>query len=140
MANGALFIALLIVRRSGDFLLAARRDLDAAKRFFRKAMKDMPLLSPGKIGTDGAGVYPTAIKKSAEEGLVSASVFRRVSKYLQQVIESDHFRIKQMMPKVAGFEEMLLLRKGFGFAGDWTVRRQNKLLALCIGLQKVNEV
>src|SRR6478609_30647 len=34
-----------------DFLLTANRDLDAAKRFFRKMLKDEPLLSPGKIGT-----------------------------------------------------------------------------------------
>jgi transposase-like protein len=34
-----------------DFLLTAKRDLDAAKRFFRKMLKDEPLLSPGKIGT-----------------------------------------------------------------------------------------
>ncbi|CUX03182.1 Transpoase [Agrobacterium genomosp. 2 str. CFBP 5494] len=33
-----------------DFLLTARRDRDAAKRFFRKMLKDEPLLSPGKIG------------------------------------------------------------------------------------------
>ena len=43
-----------------DFLLtakrdleAAKRDLEAAKRFFRKALKDQPLLSPDRIGTDG---------------------------------------------------------------------------------------
>lgn len=66
--------------------------------------------------------------------------------------ESDHFRVKQMMPKVgglrsfaaarrtiAGREAMLRLRKGFGFAGDWTVRRQNEFLGLCFGLQKFNE-
>jgi transposase-like protein len=31
-----------------DFLLTAKRDLDAAKRFFRKMLKDQPLLSPEK--------------------------------------------------------------------------------------------
>lgn len=35
---------------------------------------------------------------------------------------------------------MLWLRKGFGFAGAWTVRKQNRLLGVCFGLQKVNEV
>ena len=44
-----------------DFLLTAKRDLDAAKRFFRKALKEEPLLSPDRIGTDGAGAYPPAI-------------------------------------------------------------------------------
>ena len=38
-----------------DFLLTAKRDLEAAKRFFRKMLKDQPLLAPDRIGTDGAG-------------------------------------------------------------------------------------
>ncbi len=37
-------------------------------------------------------------------------------------------------------EPMLWLKKGFGFAGEWTVRRQNELLACCFGLQMVNMV
>src|SRR5918998_59102 len=44
-----------------DFLLTATRDLDAAKRFFRKMLDDQPLLSPDRIGTDAAGPYPPAI-------------------------------------------------------------------------------
>jgi transposase, IS6 family len=134
-----------------DFLLTAKRDLDAAKRFFRKALKDQRLLAPGKIETDGASVYPTAIADAATEGLAPSGALHLVSKHLQQGIESDHFRVKKNMPKIggfqsfatakrtiAGFEAMLWLKKGFGFAGDWTVRRQNELLALCFGLQMVN--
>ncbi|PYE38841.1 hypothetical protein C8J35_1347 [Rhizobium sp. PP-F2F-G38] len=34
----------------------------------------------------------------------------------------------------AGFEAMLWLRRGFGFAGDWTVNDQNDLLARLFGL------
>jgi len=105
----------------------------------------------GKIGTDGASVYPKAISDGAQEGLTPVDVRHRVSKHLQQGIESDHFHVKKHMPKVggfrtfatakrtiAGFEAMLWLKKGFGFAGEWTVRRQNELLALCFGLQEVN--
>jgi hypothetical protein len=33
---------------------------------------------------------------------------------------------------------MLWLRKGFGFAGVWTVCEQNRLLAVCFGLPEVN--
>src|SRR4051812_41839469 len=71
---------------------------------------------------------------------------------LQQGAESDHFRVKRPMPRVGcfqafhtarrtiqGFEAMLWLRKGFGFAGAWTVREQNRLLALCFGLPEVNK-
>jgi hypothetical protein len=31
----------------------AKRDLEAAKRFFRKMLQDQPLLSPDRIGTVG---------------------------------------------------------------------------------------
>jgi IS6 family transposase len=35
---------------------------------------------------------------------------------------------------------MLWLRKGFGFAGAWAVREQNRLLGACFGLPQVNKV
>jgi transposase, IS6 family len=41
---------------------------------------------------------------------------------------------------IQGFEAMLWLRKGFGFAGAWMVCEQNRLLALCFGLPEVNNV
>jgi hypothetical protein len=34
---------------------------------------------------------------------------------------------------------MLWLRKGFGFAGQWTVYEQNRLLSVCFGLPQVNK-
>ena len=34
---------------------------------------------------------------------------------------------------------MLWLRKGFGFAGLWTVVEQNRMLGFCFGLSEVNE-
>jgi len=86
-----------------DFLLTAKRDLAAAGRFFRKALKDQPLLAPGKIETDGASVYPKAFSDGAQQGLTPGDVRHRVSKHLQQGIESDHFHVKKNMPKVGGF-------------------------------------
>ena len=75
-----------------------------------------------------------------------------VTKHLQQGIESDHFRVKQPMPQVGGFrsfntarrsiqgfEAMLWVHKGFGFAGTWTVVEQNRMLGFCFGLSGVNE-
>jgi transposase, IS6 family len=41
---------------------------------------------------------------------------------------------------IQGFEAMLWLRKGFGFTSAWTVREQNRLLAVCFGLSAVNKV
>jgi IS6 family transposase len=136
-----------------DFLLTAHRDLGAAKRFFRKALQDEPLLSPDRIGTDGASPYPAAFVEAKKDALLPHTPVHYVTKHLQQGIESDHFRVKKNMPWVGGFqafhtarrtiqgfEAMLWLRKGFGCAGAWTVREQNRLLAVCFGLQKVNEV
>src|SRR3978361_731793 len=50
-----------------DFLLTAKRDLDAAKRFFRKMLRDQPLLAPDRIGTDGAGTLPAALAAGRDE-------------------------------------------------------------------------
>ncbi|MCV6548124.1 MAG: IS6 family transposase [Cohaesibacter sp.] len=135
-----------------DFLLTAKRDIDAAKRFFNKMLKDGPLLSPGKIGTDGANTFPSTIKQSVDQGLLQTDPVHYVTKHLQQGIESDHFRLKKNMARnggfqsfhtarrtIAGFEAMLWLKKGFDFTGQWTVRKQNDLIALLFGLQKVNK-
>jgi len=135
-----------------DFLLTARRDLDAAKCFFRKMLADQPLLAPNRIGTDGASTYPSAIVAARSDGLLPHTPVHYVTKHLQQGIESDHFRVKKNMPRIGGFqsfrtarrtiqgfEAMLWLRKGFGFAGAWTVREQNRLLGFCFGLSAVNK-
>lgn len=135
-----------------DFLLAAKRDLGAAKRFFRKMLKDEPLLSPNRIGTDGANTLPSAIKTSVDDGLLRPDSVHYVTRHLQQGIESDHFRVKKNMPKIggfqsfntarrtiAGFETMLWLRKGFGFSGGWTINDQNDLHARLFGLQGVDK-
>ena len=86
-----------------DFLLTAHRDIDAAKRFFRKMLADHPLLAPDRIGTDGAGTYPPAIVGSHKEGLLPRMPAHYVTKHLQQGIESDHFRVKRNMPRIGGF-------------------------------------
>ena len=31
------------------------------------------------------------------------------------------------------------MRKGFGFAGPWTVNEQNRMLGVCFGLSEVDE-
>src|SRR3954447_19368889 len=135
-----------------DFLLTATRDLKAAKRFFRKMLKDQPLLAPDRIDTDGAGPYPPAITAARKEGLLPQEPLHYVPKHLQQGIESDHFRVKRPMPRIGGFqsfhtarrtirgfEAMLWLRKGFGFADAWTVREQKRLLSVCFVLPQVHK-
>ncbi|MBP2444292.1 IS6 family transposase [Rhizobium leguminosarum] len=90
-----------------NFLLTAKGDLDAAKRFFRKMLKDEPLLSPGKIGTEGANTFPSTIKTSVEEGLLHPGPVHYVTKHLQQGIESDYFRVKRTCRKSVGFDHSI---------------------------------
>jgi transposase-like protein len=114
-------------------------------------LKEEPQLSPGRIGTDSANT--SMIKTAVDEGLLHSDPVHYFTKHLQQGIESDHFQVKKNMTEIggfqsfrtagrtiAGFEAMLWLRKGFGFAGNWTVNEQNDLLARLFGLQKVNKV
>jgi len=64
-----------------DFLLAARRDLDAAKRFFCKMLKEEPLFSPEKVGTDGANTFPSTIKMAVDDGLLRPNPVHYVTKH-----------------------------------------------------------
>ena len=94
-----------------DFLLSAKRDAVAAKRFFRKALAQPHTVNPRTITVDKNPAYPKAIAGMKEDGeLWRRSRLRKV-KYLNNIIEQDHRRIKR------------LTRPGLGFGGFWTARR-----------------
>ena len=110
-----------------------------------------PLLNP--IGSAPTAPIPTG-RPSPRAGRRAAAAHATyyVTKHLQQGIESDHFRVKQSMPRVGGFrsfntarrtirdfEAMLWLRKDFGFADVWTIREQNQLLAYCFEFPQTNK-
>src|SRR3954454_25156091 len=94
-----------------DFLLTIKRDLEAAKRFYRKMLGEQPLLAPNRIGTDSAGIYPPAIVSARNDGLLARDPLHYVTKHLQQGIESDHFRVKKNMPRIGGFRAFHTARR-----------------------------
>jgi transposase-like protein len=53
-----------------DFMLSARRDARAAKRFFRKILKTRSHSSPRVINVDKNPAYPPAVEQSKEEGII----------------------------------------------------------------------
>ncbi|MGE7415085.1 DDE-type integrase/transposase/recombinase [Methylobacterium tarhaniae] len=139
-------------------------DLDPAELRARLwAMRALVRVLTGPRGADlDIALYDAETDESALGSALTAldrltPVDRRmpthhVTKHLQQGIESDHFRVKRAMPRVGGFrsfatarrtiqgfEAMLWLRKGFGFAGAWTIGEQNHLLATCFGLPLANK-
>jgi transposase, IS6 family len=94
-----------------DFLLSVKRDAAAAKRFFRKALTQPHTVNPRTITVDKNPAYPKAVtelKGGAE--LWRFSRLRQV-KYLNNIVEQDHRRVKR------------LTRPGLGFGGFWTARR-----------------
>ena len=77
-----------------DFLLTARRDTAAAKRFLRKAIDAIATRCPG----DKRGQKPSisscggALKR---EGAIPSRIALRRCKYINNVIEQDHRTIKK---------------------------------------------
>ena len=79
--------------RTVDFLLSKRRDVAAAKRFFSKATKQHG--APRVITLDGYAASHRAVAKLKTSGILPCRVQVRSCKYLNNVIEQDHRRIKQ---------------------------------------------
>jgi len=86
-----------------DFMLSARRDKRAAKRFFRKTLKTAKRQSPRIINVDKNQAYPPAIEELKNEGVLATSSQLRQCKYLNNILEQDHRFIKRRVNAGLGF-------------------------------------
>jgi transposase-like protein len=87
-----------------DFRLSERRDVAAAKAFFRKAMKHNG--NPRVITLDAYAASHRAVADLKAEGKMPKRVRVRSSKYLNNGIEQDHRRIKQRIYRMLGFKRV----------------------------------
>ena len=131
-----------------DFLLSARRDADAAKRLFRKALRDRAHPHPRVINTDLAPIYPSAITAIKKEGTLRGSCRHRPVQYLNNILEQDHRAIKRRVNAkqrfrefqsarrtIQGYEAIHMLRKGqVRWVSGTDVRRQNQFINKVFGL------
>jgi transposase-like protein len=78
-----------------DFLLTAKRDASAAKRFFQKVFSLPTNAIPRVINVDKNPAYPAAIRVLKQEGVLPPRVRVRQCKYLNNVIEQDHRNVKK---------------------------------------------
>jgi len=93
-----------------DFLLTAKRDRAAAKRFLRMAIDASGNPMPRVINVDKNPAYPAAIEALKAEGTIPERVALRQCKYLNNVIEQDHRTVKKRV----------WLAKGYGsFQSAW---------------------
>ncbi len=88
--------------RTVDFLLSEKRDIAAAKRFFIKAIENNE--APQKITLDGYEASHRAVAELKAEGALAFGVEVRTSKYLNNLIEQDHRRVKQRYYPMLGFK------------------------------------
>ena len=108
-----------------DFMLSAKRDARAAKRFFRKMLKAASHSFPRVISVDKNPAYPPAIEQLKEEGTLPNRAQLRQCKYLNNIIEQDHRFIKRRVNPglgffsfntarrtISGYETMNIIRKG----------------------------
>ena len=86
-----------------DFMLSAKRDARAAKRFFRKMLKTPSHSSPRVINVDKNPAYPRAVEQLKEEGNLPSRTQLRQCKYLNNLIEQDHRFIKRRVNFGLGF-------------------------------------
>src|ERR1700731_2556955 len=90
------------VGRTIDFYLSEKRDITAAKHFLRKAMKSVG--APRVITLDAYAASHRAVRELKAEGRLPRRVRVRSSKYLNNMIEQDHRRIKQRTRPMLGFK------------------------------------
>jgi transposase-like protein len=73
-----------------DFLLTAKRDVAAAKRFFERALSCSSNPVRRVINVDKNRAYPAAIRALKQERKLPRRVRLRQCKFLNNVIEQDH--------------------------------------------------
>jgi IS6 family transposase len=76
-------------------MLSAKRDVSAAKRFFKKLMRADHWRLPFTISTDKHASYPEAFAASVMEKILPSDCKLRRVKYLNNVIEQDHRAIRR---------------------------------------------
>ena len=85
-----------------DFLLRAKRYANAAKAFFKKAIKHNG--RPEKVTVDKNGSNKAALDYCTQDILENEKIEIRKIKYLNNIIEQDHRFIKKRTKPTLGFK------------------------------------
>ena len=87
-----------------DFMLSARRNKQAAKRFFKKVLKSKYNRQPRVINVDKNAAYPSAIKELKAEKILEKKSKARQVKYLNNLVEQDHRGVKRITNAALGYK------------------------------------
>jgi len=83
-----------------DFLLTAKRDKKAALRFLKKAINENN--RPSLVNIDQSGANKAGLKQVNRDHHTRIKI--RQCKYLNNIIEQDHRRIKKLTRPMLGFK------------------------------------
>jgi len=83
-----------------DFLLTSKRDTKAALRFLKKALKENG--KPSLVNIDQSGANHAGLKQLNRDNNTRIKI--RQCKYLNNIIEQDHRRIKRLTRPMLGFK------------------------------------
>jgi IS6 family transposase len=84
------------VARRSNFPLSAKRDAEAAKRFFRNALAQPHTVNPRTITVDKNAAYPKATAGMKKDGELWRRSRLRQVKYLNNIVEQDHRKVKRL--------------------------------------------
>lgn len=84
-------------------MLSAKRDVSAAKRFFKKMMRAEHRRLPFTISVDKNAAYPEAFITSQNDKVLPHDCKLRRVKYLNNIIEQDHRFVKKRVRSCLGY-------------------------------------
>ena len=76
-------------------LVSPRRDAEAARRFFQRALTTLKV-RPIEVVTDAAAIYPAVLAE------LVPSAWHHVEQYANNPIEADHSQLKQRLRPMRG--------------------------------------
>jgi transposase-like protein len=94
-----------------DFMLSAKRDKRAARRFFRRALGRANTRNPREIVTDRLKSYPGALRELKRAGELWRFTRHRRGRWLNNRVEQDHRRVKRRTGPMLGFESFRTARR-----------------------------
>ncbi|GAA3938429.1 hypothetical protein Aau02nite_70680 [Amorphoplanes auranticolor] len=80
-----------------DVLVSPRRDAEAARRLFRRALS-MLKVRPNKVVTDAPAIYPAVLAE------LIPSAWHHVEQYANNLIEADHSKLQQRLRPMRGLQ------------------------------------
>jgi len=107
-----------------DFLLTAKRDATAAKRFLRQTLNAGNRTMPSVINVDKHQAYPSAFAALQQDKALPASTELRQNKDLNNGIEQDHRFVQRLSKPGLGFKSFTTARRTI--KGDETMNRLRK--------------